>query len=173
MATFEAVWNDLLRTEAPPPYMLIDCAGLERGEAQIPAEAFSEIECLFTGDLAEELADVGPYLGRVADLGDPQAASAKDLLTAHVSVLVQLDKQETTFAELHRHFRKFNLVYGPQNDPLFFRYYDPRVLADVLRVMEPGQLASFFGPVRSFLLADAYGNLLRCFRHGAALVVEA
>ena len=172
MANFEAVWNDLLRAEAPPPYMLIDCAGLERGEAQIPTDLFSEIECLFTGDLAEELADVGPYLGRVAGLGDSQAASVNDLLTSHVGLLVQMEKQETTFAELHRHFRKFNVVYGPQNDPLFFRYYDPRVLADVLRVMEPGQLVSFFGPVRSFLLADADGNLLRCFRHGTALVVE-
>ncbi len=58
---------------------------------------------------------------------------------------------------LHRHFRKFNVVYGPEGKPLFFRYYDPRVIVDVLKVLDEQQLKAFFGPVDRMLLTQADG----------------
>ena len=30
-------------------------------------------------------------------------------------------------SELRRHFKKFNLVYLPDGEPVFFRCFDPRV----------------------------------------------
>lgn len=159
MTTFSNLWLGLKQNAQPAPYMLIDCAGIEGGEQRIPKQVFAELECLFTGDLADELADVGPYLGRLISLSDEVGAAVKDLLDWQVALLVFLQdasqaEAEVTFGQLHRHFRKFNVVYGPSGTPMFFRYYDPRVLPNVLAVLEAKQLKAFFGPIDSLAFSD-------------------
>lgn len=176
MTTFANFWLGLKQTAQAAPYLLIDCAGIEGGEARIPKSVFTELECLFTGDLADELADVGPYLGRLTGLSDEVGAVVEDLLDRQVALLVTLGEtarpeDEVTFAQLHRHFRKFNVVYGADSAPLFFRYYDPRVLPDVLGVLDEKQLKAFFGPIDSLVLAQHPANVVRCFRRGAELAV--
>lgn len=176
MASFASVWSGLQQAGNPVPYMLIDCAGLDGGEARLPREAFSEIECLFTGDLAIELANVGPYLGRLRSYAPAVQAVAQDLLDKHVGLLVVLqdggdEHPEVTFSQLHRHFRKFNVVYDPAGKPLFFRYCDPRVLLDVLAVLTAEQLDAFFGPAVSLVLVGDDGESTQCSRQHGALVV--
>lgn len=144
--------NELLKElgtrESPRLWVLIDAAGLPDGRASIDASRFEQLECLFTGDLEIELADVAPYLGQL----NPRDPDAKVLLEH----LVKLDcavlltegatQSDLTFSQAHRHLRKFNVVYGPEGNPLFFRYYDPRVLPGVLSVLNDEQLQAFFGP---------------------------
>lgn len=146
--------------------MLLDAAGFEHGHAQMPASAFSSLECLFTGDLAEELEDVAPYLGRLASVDVGVKETIDDLLTRQLAILVRLSDDTVSFSDLHRHFRKFNVVYGPESNPMFFRYYDSRVLVSVLTVMDPAQREAFFGPVARFVLAAEAGRLVQCFRRG-------
>ena len=165
MTTFANFWSGLKQTAQAAPYLLIDCAGIEGGEPRIPKSVFAELECLFTGDLADELADVGPYLGRLAELSDEVGAVVKDLLDRQVALLVILQdaarpEDELTFGQLHRHFRKFNVVYGPDGAPLFFRYYDPRVLPDVLGVLDEKQLKAFFGPIDKLSFADRSSQIM-------------
>lgn len=165
MTTFANFWSSLKQTTEAAPYLLIDCAGINGGEPRIPKSVFTELECLFTGDLAEELADVGPYLGRLVALSDEVGAVVKDMLEQQVASLVLLQdaerpEDEVTFGQLHRHFRKFNVVYGPDGAPLFFRYYDPRVLPDVLGVLDEQQLKAFFGPIDKLSFADRSGQIM-------------
>jgi hypothetical protein len=174
MARFASLWSTLQDAATPAPYLLVDCAGLAAGRAEIPREIFSQVECLFTGELAQELADVGPYLGRLRSFEAGVVNTVEELLLRHVaSVAIVLPRAgaEPTFSEVHRHFRKLNVVYGPSGQPLFFRYYDPRVVVEVLSVFEPAQLDAFFGPVDALLLADAEGRVLRCMRQGGELKV--
>lgn len=176
MASFDEIWTGLQQAGSAPPYLLMDCAGIEAGAAALPRDSFSEVECLFTGELASELADVAPYLGRIKAFDAEASAVAEDLLNRHVGMLVlpraTQDEQGLSFSQLHRHFRKFNVVYDPQGKPLFFRYYDPRVIVDVLAVLEPAQLDAFFGPVDSLVLVDASARTVRCFRQGGKLAVQ-
>jgi len=165
MTTFANFWLGLKQNAQAAPYLLIDCAGIEGGEARIPKSVFVELECLFTGDLADELADVGPYLGRLTTLSDEVGAVVKDLLDRQVALLVTLQdtvrpEDEVSFGQLHRHFRKFNVVYGPDGAPLFFRYYDPRVLPDVLGVLDEKQLKAFFGPIDNLAYAEQNGQIM-------------
>ena len=178
MASFADIWSGLQQAGKPLPYLLIDCAGIEGGEAGIPKQIFSELECLFTGDLAVELADVGPYLGRLNSFHPTVADTVKDLLSRHVGMLVVLqdappDTAEMTFSQLHRHFRKLNVVYGPTGNPLFFRYYDPRVVVDVLAVLSVKQLDDFFGAAEMLVLSTPEGSVIRCLRQAGALAVLA
>ena len=159
------------------PYMLIDCAGIDGGEQRIPGQILSELQSLFTGDLEVELADVGPYLGQLNSWSDATADVVQDLLDRHVGMLVLLkdaeaDKAEVGFTQLHRHFRKFNVVYDPSGKPLFFRYYDPRALVDVLAVLDVKQLEAFFGPVETLVLSDGEGQVVRCRFQVAKLAVQ-
>jgi hypothetical protein len=176
MASFREIWTGLKQAGGGTPYLLIDCAGLDAGAAALPRDACAELECLFTGDLAEELADVAPYLGRVKDFEGDATGVAEDLLRRQVGMLVVLpqapDGEALTFSQLHRHFRKFNVVYDPQGKPLFFRYYDPRVIVEVLSVLEPQQLDAFFGPVESLVLVDGDARTVRCYRQGGRLAVQ-
>ena len=88
MTLFKDWWQQLEAEGVPLPYLLLDCAGIEGGEAAVPREIFSELECLFTGELAEELADVGGYLGRVTSWGDGKAVL--DLLERQVALVLVL-----------------------------------------------------------------------------------
>lgn len=177
MSAFTELWSQLKQPGQPAPYMLIDCAGVEGGAERLPRDIFDEFECLFTGDLAEELEDVAPYLGRLASLGPEAQAVVEDLLERQLGILVTLpppagNDEPPSFSQVHRHFRKFNVVYGPEGKPLFFRYYDPRVIVDVLKVLDEQQLKAFFGPVDQMCLAAPDSSYVRCsIAVGGALIL--
>lgn len=177
MSVFTEIWSQLKQPGLPAPYLLIDCAGVEGGAERLPRDIFDEFECLFTGDLAEELEDVAPYLGRLASLGPEAQAVVEDLLARHLGILVTLppptgNDEPPSFAQVHRHFRKFNVVYGPEGKPLFFRYYDPRVIVDVLKVLDEQQLKAFFGPVKQMCLAALAGGTVECSLAVGQLLVQ-
>jgi hypothetical protein len=177
MSAFTEFWSQVSQPGQPAPYMLIDCAGVEGGAERLPRDVFDEFECLFTGDLAEELEDVAPYLGRLGSLAPEAQAVVEDLLARHLGILVTLplpvgSDEPPSFSQVHRHFRKFNVVYGPEGKPLFFRYYDPRVIVDVLKVLDEEQLKAFFGPVDRMLLTQADGVLVNCAVAGGKVLVK-
>jgi len=177
MPAFTELWSQLRQPGLPAPYVLIDCAGVEGGAARLPRDTFDEFECLFTGDLAEELEDVAPYLGRLGSLGPEAQAVVEDLLARHLAILVTLrlpvgSDEPPSFSQVHRHLRKFNVVYGPEGKPLFFRYYDPRVIVDVLKVLDEQQLKAFFGPMERLCLAGADGGMVQCTLAAGQLAVR-
>lgn len=148
MSGLNELLKELRTRESPRLWVLIDAAGLPDGRASIDASRFEQLECLFTGDLEIELADVAPYLG-LLNAHDPDAeVLLEHLMKLDCAVLLTdgAPQSELTFSQAHRHLRKFNVVYGPQGNPLFFRYYDPRVLPGVLSVLTEEQLQAFFGP---------------------------
>lgn len=177
MTAFAEIWLELQQPGQQAPYLLIDCAGVEGGAARLPRDIFDEFECLFTGDLAEELKDVAPYLGRLASLRPEAQAVVEDLLTRHLAILVTLrlpvgSEEAPSFSQVHRHLRKFNVVYGPEGKPLFFRYYDPRVIVDVLKVLDEQQLKTFFGPMERLCLSGADGGMVQCTLAAEQLAVR-
>ena len=175
MPSFTELWDSWKDAGDPTPYVLVDCAGLQGGAAALPLSACSQIECLFTGDLADELANVGPYLGRVESFDDSVRATVDELLRAHQGIVVVLGRKvegEMTFSMLHRHFRKYNVVYGPSGAPLFFRYYDPRALMEVLPVFQKTQVESFFGPAELMVMYGMQSRTVRSFSQIAGELVE-
>jgi hypothetical protein len=177
MPTYQELWSQLRQPGAELPYLLIDCAGIEGGAARLPRAVFSEFDCLFTGDLAEELQDVAPYLGRLKSWDGEVRAVVEELLTRQVATLVTLrpppeGSEPPSFAQVHRHLRKFNVVYAPDGKPLFWRYYDPRVVVDVLKVLDDKQLEAFFGPMELVCVASSEATVALCARSAGQLVVR-
>lgn len=106
-------------------------------------------ECLFRGELKPDMAQVAPYLA----LFEPGSEFASWVLAQgwgkHWGVLAV---SATSLAEMRRHFRRFLTVHTEEGKPLYFRFYDPRVLRVYLPTCSAKELEEFFGPVQAFLI---------------------
>ena len=115
--------------------------------------------CLLPGELDPELAQAAPYLAQL----DAQSPFAELFLSQglgkHWGILALSSADLRT---LRMHFRQLLSVWDPDGKPLFFRYYDPRVLRIYLPTCNSGELRTLFGPVSAYYLeAETAGKLLR------------
>ncbi len=108
-----------------------------------------EALCLLRGELEPELAAAAPYLVCL-----PEAAPFTRWLLGEgwrqQGGIFALSHQP--FRRLRQHFRALLYVHDPQGNPLFFRYYDPRVLHTYLPSCTAQELQQFFGPVDRYAL---------------------
>ncbi|MEZ0469754.1 DUF4123 domain-containing protein [Luteimonas salinilitoris] len=114
-------------------------------------ESQCEFECLYTGELAPDLRQAAPYLVKLErDLPFTDMLIRKGWGDSWGIFL----RSPAAFRDLRRHLRKFLMVYDPDLKPMYFRYYDPRVLRIFLPTCDKAQLAEFFGPVQCYLGED-------------------
>lgn len=166
----EVLWRPSPRGDAPHVYAILDGA---RDERIYPAlEALDEDEqyaCLFRGELDADLASAAPYLLRL----ERDAEVTTWLLTHGYGnswgVFLHADGE---LAELRRHFRRFLMVYDPTGKPMYFRYYDPRVLRVYLPTCQATELETLFGPVRAYFAEDEQPDTLVEFEVRSGNVVR-
>lgn len=105
--------------------------------------------CLYRGEKAVELATVAPYLINLKR----EDSFAQWLISngwgKSWGIFVQ---SPASFIELRQHFRTFLAVYDEEGKPLYFRYYDPRVLRIYLPTCNESELKIVFGPVTTYLV---------------------
>jgi hypothetical protein len=136
----------LLQTQPEPLFALVDAA---RGDAvrEWLAECSDPHQSLYEGERAEALADFAPYLVSFA----ADSAALETLVAAGWGKAwgVYLAAPQP-FAEVRKHFRRFLMVELDDEGPVYFRYYDPRVLRLFLPACTAEEAAQFFGPVMRF-----------------------
>ena len=98
--------------------------------------------CMYRGEIEPDLAEVAPYLVQL----EPDAPFTDWVLTEgwgnHWGVFLT---SRTAFGAVHRHLRKLLIVHDPAGKPLYFRFYDPRVLRVFLPTCELAELKNMFG----------------------------
>ena len=114
-----------------------------------------ESVCLMPGELEPELAQAAPYLVEV-----PVPSPFAELfltrgLGKHWGILAT---SGAGLRNLRMHFRKLLSVWGPDGKPLYFRYYDPRVLRIYLPTCNTDELPTLFGPVTAYLCGGRDGR---------------
>jgi hypothetical protein len=126
--------------------------------------------CLLPGELDPELAQVAPYLVELP----PESTFAEQAIGTGVgSHWGIFAVSEADFRTLRMHLRKFLNVWDPDGKPLFFRFYDPRVLRVFLPTCSPDELRLLFGPVSAYYAEnEAPGEPLRFEFSGDRLVVS-
>lgn len=132
------------------PWVVLDGAGVPGLPARLSGQRELRWACLFQGELEADVAELAPYLLELPRRGE----MLEWLLSGwgcHWGVYL-LAPEAIDLATLRRHLRKLGVAYGPAGEPLWFRWYDPRVLAPAAQGFDPGQLRTLFGPVRRFLL---------------------
>ena len=140
-------------------YAVLDCA---RNDGIYPAVIASgcEFECLYTGELDAELAKAAPYLVKLERGHAFTDALIKNGWGDSWGIFL---RASIPFKQVRRHLRTFLMVYDPAIKPMYFRYYDPRVLRTFLPTCNSEQLATMFGPVQCYLLEDKDRNTLLRF----------
>jgi hypothetical protein len=119
--------------------------GLRQQMSQLAARAV----CLLPGELSAELQDAAPYLVRLEAEGQFTTWLLEAGWGRHWGIYLTSGANERA---LRQHLRSLLTVYGPDGRPLFFRFYDPRVLRAYLRTCVSDELDAVFGPVDRLLL---------------------
>ena len=142
----DQLWRLTDQGTKPQIYTILDAARDERIYPGI-LNSDNEYICLYRGKQASDLADVAPYLVKL-ERGD---AFTNWLLTQgwgrSWGIFLSSD---APFNQLRQHFRTFLMVYDDKGKPLYFRYYDPRVLRVYLPTCNEEELKVLFGPVSRY-----------------------
>lgn len=145
----ERFWSE---AEDRHAYAVLDGAQNENLLDLLGRQDAPEHVCLLTGELEPDMAEVAPYLVNLR----PDCPFTDWLMEEGWAQNwgIFLASPE----DLHRvwlHLRRQVMVYGPQLEPLYFRFYDPRVLRGFMRRCEGDRLEGFFGAVSCFLAEAA------------------
>jgi hypothetical protein len=106
--------------------------------------------CLHGGDLDEEERQVAPYLVHVDRdllawiLGEPWGRPWGLFLVA-----------DCDGRTLRPHLRKLLIAEEPEGEPIYLRYYDPRVTPTLLESSNREQLEEIMGPARALLVPES------------------
>lgn len=110
-----------------------------------------ESVCLLRGELEPDVAQAAPYLA----VFQPETPFAEWVLSEgwgkHWGIFAV---SNANFRALRQHFRTFLMVYTPEGKPVYFRYYDPRVLRVYLPTCNAKELRIVFSPVLRYIAED-------------------
>ncbi len=106
-------------------------------------------ECLYRGELQPDMAYTAPYLALLEPDSEFGVWAIEQGFGKHWGVFAVSDSD---LPAVRRHFRHFLIVHTEEGKPLYFRFYDPRVLRVYLPTCNEKELAEFFGPVKAFLM---------------------
>ena len=104
-------------------YALLDGASCSVLLDKLYDDAAPEFACLFAGDLEPDMAEVAPYIARL----EPDSDFASWVMSGwgeHWGIYAVVPA-ELDLATVRRHLRKLNMVYGPDNQPLFLSLVRP------------------------------------------------
>jgi hypothetical protein len=165
--TSEKLFEGFLGDEDEVACALLDAASVPGLLERLDSEPSLEVECLFRGELDRAMAEVAPYLVRLEPGSDFTEWVVGTGWGRHWGSYV-VSRQG--FRRLRDHLRSLTLVYRGDGVPLYFRFYDPRVLRVFLPTCTPVQLQQMFGPVDAYLAESEAGDAVSIFRlNGDAL----
>jgi hypothetical protein len=133
----------------------------------LPARLYEdepEYVCLYRGDLAPDLAETAPYLARL----EPESKFTEWLIGRgwgeHWGIFAAVPAD---LRAMRLHFRRFTIVMSPENKPLYFRYYDPRVLRTYLPTCNAAEAETVFGPISFYAAEGEDPDVMLRFRRDA------
>src|SRR3954466_9372530 len=165
--TPQKLFDTLVTEEGEALYAVLDGASVPGLLDRLDGDRSLESACLFRGELEPDMAEVAPYVVRL----EPESEFADWVIGTgwghHWGSFVTTRQ---TFYTLRDHLRALTLVYRRGGSPLYFRYYDPRVLNIFLPSCSGTQLKEMFGPVDAFVAENESGDAMTIYRlNGAEL----
>jgi hypothetical protein len=120
----------------------------------------SKYLCLYSGELAPDLAEAAPYLVKLEMNDTFTLWLIENGWGKSWGIFFKSDAQ---FHELRKHFRQFLMVRDDKNNLLYFRYYDPRVLRAYLPTCNEEELMMIYGIVACYYAEGENPNLIDQF----------
>jgi hypothetical protein len=146
-------------------HVLLDAARAER-ILFLLREAVEEYQSLFEGVTAVAMAEGAPYLVK---LSAGSALLSRLVLEGWGDAWGVFFTCPRPLKEIRAHFRKIVMVTLEEREgPVYFRFYDPRVLRLFLPTCTARQEDELFGPVDRFLCEGEGGEVVRYARTKSA-----
>lgn len=153
----------LLQEPAVPLFAILDAARDARllEQLRIHDEVYYS---LYDGTEGEKLAEVAPYLVEL-----PRGSALAEVLVREHwgSSFGCFLYSDAGFKAVRRQLRKFLTVEGADKKPMYFRFYDPRVLRSFLPTCTPAECGEFFGPIARFVVEAEQPGVARLFSRGS------
>lgn len=159
--TPEKLFEGLLTDEGEELFAMLDGASVPGLLERFDSDPSVEWECLFHGELEPDMAEVAPYLVKLSLEGEFTEWVVGTGWGHHWGTFVT---SRQSFRRLRNHLRALTLVYRRDATPLYFRYYDPRVLRVFLPTCSPAQLKQMFGPADVLLAESEAGDAVGIYR---------
>jgi len=150
--TKESIEKHLFSYPETNVYAVLDGASVP-DLPQVLWEMEPEHVCLYRGELQPDMAATAPYLIKLQ-----QGHLFTDWVLSegwgnHWGIFA-ITSEKADLKMMRLHFRKFLMVTGPDNKPLYFRYYDPRVLRVYLPTCIDEDIEIVFGPIQEYMMED-------------------
>jgi hypothetical protein len=120
-----------------------------------------EYECLYRGELKPDLAAAAPYIVSLKQDSELTDWILEKGWGKHWGIFAV---GHAALAPMRRHFRTFLLVHTSEGKPLYFRYYDPRVMRVHLPTCNAEELEAMFGPVTEYVMESEQPDVLLHFQ---------
>ena len=141
-------------------YVILDGAQNENLLDVIDATEGLRYECLFTGKLEPDMAEVAPYLIELTEDGAFTKWLFEQGWAQNWGIFVTSPDE---LGDVWRHLRQHTRVFDAKRQRLYFRFYDPRVLTAFLPTCDERQLREFFGLVDMFFAEVEGGGGLQAY----------
>jgi len=112
----------------------------------------SQYQILYEGVSAEDLVNFGPYLVELPDPSELLHTIVEQGWGKNWGIFL---KTQQPFQEVREHLRRFLMVDLPSGKRAYFRFYDPRVMRQVLTEFNLGEAKQFFGPIDNYFCEAA------------------
>ena len=139
-------------TETDPSiliYAILDAARDQEIYHKLRESGIRDCVSLFRGAKARELALVAPYLVCMPRDHDYTKWVVKGGWGNSWGIFLESSADLRT---LENHFQQIIMVRNEDNDLLYFRFYDPRVLRNYLPTCNAAEREDFFGPVTTIYM---------------------
>ncbi|MFO0588707.1 MAG: DUF4123 domain-containing protein [Polyangiaceae bacterium] len=150
-------------------FALLDAARDDR-VLRLLRTSVDDHQSLYEGLTAETMADGAPYLVRLREGSRLLPRLVREGWGQSWGIALT---SRAPLRDLRAHFRR--LLTANREDggpPMYFRFYDPRVLRAFLPLATPRQVDLFFGPVDRFLIESEKGIGIHLFKHQSGRLTE-
>ena len=158
----QAAFLHLLYDTGEPVFAVLDSAREDRMPAFLHA-CQTEHVSLFEGREAEALQSVAPYLALLPKTSLILEPLIKEGFGKSWGIYMN---SRSSLVKLRHHLRRFLRVRGEHGETSYFRFYDPRVIRELLPQSTPEGLIAFFGPISRFIMEAGEPETAVEFRKG-------
>jgi len=158
---FETLWLDNSRDSAV--YVILDAARDDRIYEAVRSSGADQV-CLYSGNIPEELAKVGPYLVKLKKEDRFTTSMLRDGWGESWGIFL---RSTAAMEDLRKHFHGLLTVQDEGGKRMVFRFYDPRVFNAYIPTCNASELKAVFGPVDVFMTEARDSSVLMEFRKQA------
>lgn len=161
----ESLQSTLFPADGDHTYAVIDGASCGELLSKLDETAPDHV-CLYAGTLEPDIEEVAPYLIELLPNHPFTGWLLDHFHGKHWGIFA---RSYVNLRALRKHFRTLLLVKSPQNELLYFRFYDPRVCSVFLPMTNAQERENIFGSVAAFFCETDEGELAIFRRRGTEL----